>query len=909
MSRFRSPGRGSPFGRIRHGLLVLAFLFVLPMVVAVAGPAAADGAPDGCRTVNEDFSVSGSTPGSQSVVLGNGQDFLQCQEEQAGHNCREIGTTMDVILLEGEYFCSLNGEEFIACRDDIRFSMSGYGDPSRAVLSGDRVGAALVPLDAPAWWMAEVERESTTDRGLGCRLASNAPVYRLCEEIREVREDVREEVRGLEARQRAEREGTNNEGIDPGRLRAARDELHDLEHLGSIVPDPCWGRFPNAAYGLTYDARDDDLSDPSRLLFFLAQMVFGLVKLVLTMGLWLVNLALIFDAGQYRDTVADLARRIDQNFVHLGRARLSLFDLAWFALFAGAGFKALRGRFGPAGGEILVAVVLAGVAVVLMGSFFPSRDEGSFRASVDDEQNAYREGGYFDSVSELLNLSALGLIRVGVGEDLDVGRDDMAPGRVEELLAPFHEKIHLEFVERPYLFIQYGNDDLDSNVGIDGEFGELNCSQVKMALLMMHNPEGYWVQRFLEHHGCTEEAARNGAMSLQRLMDTALVALVGLILGSALFVAGGTLLVTKFVVAVLFVALPIAAVLAILPGGGRSLAWGWLTTLLQLWLAALATGAALAMMLLGIDTVLDTTQERDLAERWLIVLALLMAMAWVRRRLVAGARSVSRSLQQKLTGATAGPEGLRPSWGAMNGRAPMNDVDLFSVDRSMARASLSARLAGTMAAGAAFGTARNAARFTGRWTVGGLWRTQWARGARHRDAKWNQRHHWANGRAAAQVTAARNILQGKNLDRTAQLAKIAEDRDRGMHVQTYAGVLGRTAHDARGIDAAMAIRDTETLRAEMGRPLQQQLSRKAREAGLNLGFDAAQLDRWHTGKDIRLNRERLLLHAEHRRDGFIQAAGRQMTPPEQLAASRARRLQGDVAAHREGQGQRQRHAL
>lgn len=789
-------------------------------------------------------------------------------------------------------FCPDNEDwQFVECRDDIRFDPRGpFVDDSRRWLAQDFEGHALVPPNTPDWWISEVEAESglidydddddepDLSPGQGCRLAQHPPRSMTCDQINERKREVRGRIGELRDYMGRYPNGPDNGGVTEERaeVQDLESELHGLESVGGVIPDDCWGEYPTDHYEITWDASGDDLTDPSRLMGWLATILFGLAKMAVSAMLWLVRLAFSFDVTGYRTTVGRFASDIDQQLVHFGEHPLSLFDMAWFALFAYAGFQAIRGRIGRAGGEIVMAIVMAGVGVVLIGNYFPQDEGESFRSSVGLSQSAYRSGGYFDSVGDLLNMSGVGMLRVALGEDANVTAEeakdrqyieDLLRGDVEDGRGVNREnsgvngRLHQEFIERPFLFINYNQENFEdqepkvsaSELPDGYQAGPLTCHQVITNLMLVPNKSdtGPWPKNFLRRHGCSDQAEFNGKMTTERLMATVLATVVAVIVSVLVGLAAFTLLISKFLVAVFFVALPMAVVMAILPGRARQMAWGWATSLLQLWLAALGMGLVVALLMMGLDAIHATSADRQLMERWVMVLLLVSTIYMLRKRIVSGTQSVAKSVGEKLNSSTTG---AGPSWAGAGagggGSGSATDVNLANADRGAARtgmATKAALVAGGYWAGRAGATG---ARWGGSGVRGG-WRTGRQRIQENRQAKKAQRWHLTNTLYAQQLKKARGTLMGDEPTRGQALATVGRRHDAQITASTNPRI-NRHFHNAARAEerhkrAALGWSDSRMTLRRLNNG--QDISRNAGYAqARRLGLSDDDIGKWNTTK-------------------------------------------------------------
>ncbi|MGH9213340.1 MAG: type IV secretion system protein [Acidimicrobiales bacterium] len=518
-----------------------------------------------------------------------------------------------------------NTMEWITCRDEHDF----WFDDERSV---------QIPRNAPQWWKDEIRFESEDDEGRGCQIAEHVP-KQLCSEV----------------------------------------ALETYDSPG-LLPDECWGTYPSSNYEVNWD--DGGMFDfDNKMQGWTGSFMYNVGKGGIQSALWLVGWAFSFDITEYTSFANHLAGSYQTNIV----GPFGLEDIVWYALIAWAGFTALRGRLGMAGGEILVAVVLAGLATVL----FTNR------------------GSYMDSVAELMDETSARLLvaaqserclpedRVPPGSDTHgradcregevlVTSDPSRPANLRDEIRPLQQRIHEAFIEQPYAYLNWGRVTTD------------RCLEAQNRIIGVGFNDDGWPQRHMARAGCEEEARYNRDPVGEKMLGAFLTMLAALVVAFFLGLMALTVVISKFLVAVLFAILPFAALGAILPGGARRMAWSWLGTLLQLIVAVVAMSFLLALLMLGVDEVLRSTADLDLVERWFIVLLIVSCVFFARRRMLAGSKSLAENFANTMTRLTpAGASSTTGNWGG---------VDLQGVDRGVSRTARTAAIAGaygSIAAGSA----------------------------------------------------------------------------------------------------------------------------------------------------------------------------------------------------------------
>ncbi|HEX6235617.1 MAG TPA: hypothetical protein VFZ68_00390, partial [Acidimicrobiales bacterium] len=79
---------------------------------------------------------------------------------------------------------------------------------------------------------------------------------------------------------------------------------------------------------------------------------------------------------------------------------------------------------------------------------------------------------------------------------------------------------------------------------------------------------------------------------------------------------------------------------AILPSGGRRLAFLWLSTVVQMMVTVVLLAFFLSFILLGTDIVVRTTSADNMAERWTLLLVVFLTAMSIRRSLMDGTRNL-----------------------------------------------------------------------------------------------------------------------------------------------------------------------------------------------------------------------------------------------------------------------------
>jgi hypothetical protein len=388
---------------------------------------------------------------------------------------------------------------------------------------------------------------------------------------------------------------------------------------GTFLPERCWGTYPTAGYDLGYD-QADPIRRPSRDLWGVtANLLFTFAKNAIRMGLFIMGWAFSIDMRDY-DVFALTAHERYQVHLVLG---LDLRHAAWLALVGWAGFTTLRNRGGRAAGELLVSVVMIGVCAAVMA----------------------RPGFYLDEVWDVMDRGSDAVLAAADDRPScevleEIHHRDFCGNYASTSLAPVQRQIQVAFIEQPYDYLNWGGN-------LTGA-----CAEARNHIVSTgpHGDNG-WPRRHMARAGdeCRAAARFNASPSGDRWFGALLNLVAATLVFVMLLLSSLTLLLAKFMVAFLFALLPFAAVMAILPGGGRRAAFQWLGALVQGILAVIGISVLFSMLLLALDAVLGATGDFGLVERWLVVDIVVIAAYAGRRRIVAGTQAAASSLADKLT--------------------------------------------------------------------------------------------------------------------------------------------------------------------------------------------------------------------------------------------------------------------
>ncbi|HET6953120.1 MAG TPA: type IV secretion system protein [Acidimicrobiales bacterium] len=436
-----------------------------------------------------------------------------------------------------------------------------------------------VPESTPQWWRDEVQADQE-----GCDLAEHPPGM-TCAEL-------------LEARHTGE----------PGA---------PWWDAFRFIPDGCWGTYPAINYQISYDAggTTDVGKWGDRITGWLTGLAFNIGSTSIELSLYAVERAFTFDITHYTEAVKDLGKTYDDRLI--GPWRLELDEIVWFTLVAYAGFKALRGKVGVSAGELAVSAVV----LVLATFVFQHRDM------------------YMNSVANNLDIATADLLTASSGGRID---PDLTPqARISEAMRPIERTIHKEFVESPYLYLNWG-------IGGGGK-----CLEVANNVLSVGNwNDTGWPARYMarQEDECKDAATFNQDPTASRLIAGLLMMIVGLVAAAFLALAAFSVLLAKFILAVLFAVTPFVVIFAVLPGTGRRVVWAWVGSLVQVMIMVVGMSFLMAVLLLGVDSVVNAIPEKTpLIERWLIILLLVSTVYFSRKKLMASSQSAASALADSLT--------------------------------------------------------------------------------------------------------------------------------------------------------------------------------------------------------------------------------------------------------------------
>jgi len=453
------------------------------------------------------------------------------------------------------------------------------------------------------------------------------------------------------------------------------------------------GCFPTSAYRI--DFHQDSgvkalLSPADNMMGWFTDFLFGLTRLLVAVGLWVVEWVFTFGfAGRLAQPAADIAARYQSNLA----GPLVSFALTLAAVYGG--FHILRGRLGKGAGEFglsLFVVAFAGAFVLSQPKTFLDgalKTTGALSGSVVSlAVNCGNQCNYSVRMG-----CPTGAPRDACPVPLAVLPGPPVSGGAEEtyifdqyvgLVHPLERGIHQAFIEQPYQLLQWGqavppgecthrmNEILAKSPGgnrnniihIMGT-GEMGKSGGGLADAIQ-GPIGKAVADWLFGSSsdldgtCDALYKFNTQPSMERLGMAALALFAAIVIMVLLVLVAGTVVAAQLVAVVLIALTPFAVLGGALPGAGRQMLWRWMAGFARTLLTILLMSAFLAFLLVTTQAVFDTTTGDALLVR-MAALNLVTIVAFVaRKRMLAAGQRVATNFGQRLGSASVG--GHRSSW-------------------------------------------------------------------------------------------------------------------------------------------------------------------------------------------------------------------------------------------------------
>lgn len=454
-----------------------------------------------------------------------------------------------------------------------------------------------------------------------------------------------------------------------------------------ILPDDCVGTYPSANYNIIYD-EGNFLSVNRKIWGGLTGLAFNIGKGSVQIATWSIGRAFSVQLSDYTRFSKGISDRYNNEIV----GPWSLADFAWLVLIGFVAFTSLRGKVAVAGGEFLMAIVMMGMAQVMLAN----------------------QSVYMDSVSNVLNLASGSFFQIANDTNENGGSipgDQLDTSDEESLwdfaLTPLKKDIHQQFVERPYEYLNWGRP--------ISSIKDPKCRErVGQVISLGATDDEGWSRRYLSELGgeCATLAAHSGAPSTERLLGALMTMGVSIIISWTLTLIAVTVLVAKFTLAILFALLPFAVAGAALPGSLRSGSILLVTNGIQCVVVVIVGSCILSMAVMAVDYVLDVTDgdsqacidnpdsdgcgaaAGSLAERWAPVLVGGVAFMVIWKRFTASTQQMSENMRRSIVRLSPAAAG----WSGQGG-----GLDLLSADRGMQRAAAGAAYAGAITTGAVAG--------------------------------------------------------------------------------------------------------------------------------------------------------------------------------------------------------------
>lgn len=402
------------------------------------------------------------------------------------------------------------------------------------------------------------------------------------------------------------------------------DDSEDL--LGEVVPGGEPGRFPTSHYEVEYDAGLFDVME--KLQGWLTNVVFGLARWLVRIGIWVITWAYTFAFGnELAEPAGNMARLYEEKLV----GPIGLSEIALFCAVVYAGWQIFRGRLPRGVGELAVSLIVAAAGVVLLRN--PS--------------------GVLDSGMEVVGRLSGEVLSVTVSEPPSAAVEEdegHVQSRYEGLLQPLGAGIHRAYVEDPWELMSFG-------ALLDGT----PCAKPRDAVLALGpaSPLRPW-DAMEDTPGCEQYGEFSRRSTFERLAVATLVLFTSMVVMVLLVLVAGTVVVAQLVGVALVAVMPFAVVGGILPGSGRQLLWRWASAMLRALLAILVMSFFLSFLLFSLRALLEATADRGLLERFGILLLLTVVLFAGRKRFLRAGQAMARNVGSRMERARVG--GAGPGW-------------------------------------------------------------------------------------------------------------------------------------------------------------------------------------------------------------------------------------------------------
>lgn len=373
--------------------------------------------------------------------------------------------------------------------------------------------------------------------------------------------------------------------------------------LDGIAPGPDPGTHPTSHYDIGYDQGGTCVCASRRLTGWWTAFFFTAAGWITRIGLGIINWVLNF---QFARLLMEPAQRIAdayQNDVvgRVGAAPFFLFITAFWALVLTA-----TGRLGRGLAELGTSLVILAFAAAFWTNPAASLTRGlEFTAGVSSEIAAVTTGAQVD-----------------------------APTPSNAVGASMARSIHQTFVENTHQIINWGR------LIPEGD----QCRAVYDAAVA----SGPWgtsskPRVAMKEAGCRVEDKFNRDPSFDRLASAFLVMIGSLLLMAMLVLVAYELLKAQLGIVVAVVTWSFALPTGALPGWGRGFFWGWIANTVTHLINVLAMMMMLALTLVAVSAVLETTESERLVPQMLSVIVVVAIGLFKRKKFMeSGQRAASR---------------------------------------------------------------------------------------------------------------------------------------------------------------------------------------------------------------------------------------------------------------------------
>jgi hypothetical protein len=543
-----------------------------------------------------------------------------------------------------------------------------------------------VPSNAPQWWRDQLVEEGQ------CHLATRVPMSCRPEDSRALLwqpdDAAPEDDPPAQDEPPSDRYNPAEDGRTPGPSERIR-----RESTGGVLSDTCVADYPASHYDIGYStAGFADIED--RLNGNLSNLFFGVGKGAIQVSFHVINYAFDFDLiGGLGGPAETMWGAYDRHVV----GGLRLRDVAWLAFVGYLALLAVRGRFALVGSEFVASLVLFAVFTALLAN----------------------PNGYMEGTARTIDEVSSSLLRIGCdGENFSTQPFDGTRLMSSEAgcegngLRRIQGELHDLFIDEPYRYINWNwSSTFESQCG------------TRMRDILATGPHGTddWPREYMaqgETAGpCHDAAVFNADATLERTFQSLLAGVMAVAVAVVLAAMALSVLIAKFVVALLFGLAPIAAALAILPGGGRRLATSWMTTLLQAVVVAVGMSLILSMMMIALDAVASAPVNAGLTlvERWTLLIVLLIVVWFARKRVLSAIQGVASQIGDRLARPQPGGSGF-PAFGGPGGQP--SGSSLFGATRLSPSEALTIGTTGLTAAAGVGALGLSAARVGSRLVTG-----------------------------------------------------------------------------------------------------------------------------------------------------------------------------------------------